>query len=416
MTTPTPDIILEVNNVYKKFARSYTQARKQLMGTFWRAMWGDGNGQVKLQADEFWALKNVSFTLKRGETLGLIGLNGSGKSTLLKLINGIYLPDQGEIRLAGEVGGLIELNAGMQPALSGRDNIFIKGALLGRSRREMARLYEAIVDFAELDEFINSPVKTYSSGMKMRLGFAIAIHTKPDILLMDEVMAVGDFRFRQKCLDRVNELRQALSVIFVSHSMNQVSIFCDRVIVLHKGVIEYEGPTDEAIQYYMAEIENSQKKPATQPSAVKPFYGDLYHNEEKICQVEHYWADASLNKIEQATTGMEVNLVIRFQLKTTPKNLIIGVPIWDKNGNYITGISTDMDRVDPAWSQDGFYQVILNMNELIFNPNEYVSIIAINNGPEFYYRGLNDMLTVENYQRNFGFVTVSHKWWVEKVG
>jgi ABC-type Fe3+/spermidine/putrescine transport system ATPase subunit len=247
--------------------------------------------------------------------------------------------------------------------------------------------------------------------MKMRLGFSIAIHMKPDILLMDEVMAVGDFRFRQKCLDRVNEMRETMSAIFVSHSMNQVSLFCDRVIVLNRGVAEYEGPTDEAIRYYMSEIETQHKKPAVQTSAIKPIYGDLFHNEEKICNIEHYWADTNLNKIDRAVTSTEVNIVIKFQLKTKPKNLVIGVPIWDKNGNFITAISSDLQQVKLTGDEKGRYHVVLNFPELVLNPNDnYVSVVAIVDGPEFYYRELNDPLTVEDHRRNLGFITPPHKW------
>jgi ABC-type polysaccharide/polyol phosphate transport system ATPase subunit len=406
-----PDVVLEVNKVHKRFSRNYARARKQLMHNFWLSMRGRYDDAVQLEPGEFWALKDISFELKRGETLGLIGLNGSGKSTLLKMINGIYLPDHGEINIEGEVGGLIELNAGIQPNLSGRDNIFVKGALLGRSRTEMMALYDPIVEFAELGDFINSPVRTYSSGMKMRLGFSIAIHMQPDILLMDEVMAVGDFRFRQKCLDRVNAMRETMSVIFVSHSMNQISLFCDRVIVLDNGRMEYEGDPKAAIEYYLAEIEEKKETLAGKAQLVKPFHEDLFINEDKISNIEHYWADADLNKIDKAVTGQEVNLVIRFSLQVTPRNLVIGVPLWDSEGNYITAVSTDMKEIQITGDDNNFYKVVLNFPELILNPgNGYVSVIAIVDGPEFFYRGLNNILSVENYRRNFGFVTAPHKW------
>ena len=162
--------------------------------------------------------------------------------------------------------------------------------------------------------------------------------------------------------------------------------------------------------------ENNKKK---QPSKkvikdIRPFYGDLFFNEEKICNIEHYWADKDLNKIDCAETGSEVNVVVKFQLKTRPRKLFtVGIPIWDKNGNYITGIATDMDRIELRGNENNYYHVLLNFPELSFNPNEYISVVAIHDGLEFYYRGLNTTLTVQNYKRCFGFITAAHKWIVQ---
>jgi len=410
------NLVLDINHIYKKFSRNYNHSRKQLLRNLWQSLQGRLADNNTLSPNEFWALQNVSLQLKQGETVGLIGLNGSGKSTLLKLISGIYLPDGGQINIQGEVGGLIELNTGIQPSMSGRDNIFVKGALLGRSRAEMSALYDEIVAFAELEAFIHAPVRTYSSGMKARLGFSIAIHMQPDIFLIDEVLSVGDFRFRQKCLDRVNELREQMSVIFVSHSMNQVLLFCDRVIVLNKGQVDFEGEPKVAIEHYTQEIESKHKPKLNKiDKPTRPFYGDLFWNEEKISEVEHYWANVNLDKIELAQTGTEINLVIQFHLCHTPKNLVIGVPIWDKQGNYITGIGTDMDNLTLNWQHNTTYQVVLNFKELIFNPHNYVAVVAIHDGLEFYYRGLVDSLTVENYQRFFGFVTAPHNWMIDTL-
>ncbi len=255
-----PGVVLEVDRLHKKFFYNLANTRKYGFREIVRACFGITKEDNNLRKGEFWAVQNVSFSLERGKTLGLIGLNGSGKSTILKMINGLYMPDQGEICIKGTVGALIELGAGFHPMLTGRENIYIKGALLGKSKEEMDELYQQIVDFAELGEFINSPIKTYSSGMHMRLGFAVAVHINPDILLMDEVFAVGDFRFRQKCMDKINQMREHTSTVFVSHSMGTVSLFCDRVIVLDKGVIAYEGQPEDAIKYYISEIENNKKK------------------------------------------------------------------------------------------------------------------------------------------------------------
>jgi lipopolysaccharide transport system ATP-binding protein len=410
-----PSIVLELDRVSKKFCYNLSNTRKYGLKEIVRAGLGRTQPNGDLRNGEFWAVCNISFRLKQGRTLGIIGLNGSGKSTILKMISGLYMPDQGEVRFKGNIGALIELGAGFHPMLTGRENIYIKGALLGKSKEEMEELYQQIVDFAELGEFINSPIKTYSSGMHVRLGFAVAAHIDPEILLMDEVFAVGDFRFQQKCLDKINQLRERTSTIFVSHSMGTVSLFCDQVIVLCKGVIAYEGQPDDAIKYYMSEIENDNKVKTKHveklAKGIRPFYGDLFFNEEKIGKVEHYWADKNLNKIDCAETGSEVNVVVKFQLKTKPKKLfVVGIPIWDMNGNYITGIATDMDKIKLRGDENNCYCVILNFPELPLNPNEYISVVAIVDGLEFYYRGLNHELTVRNYKRHFGFITATHQW------
>lgn len=410
-----PSIVLELDRVSKKFCYNLSNTRKYGLKEIVRAGFGKAQQNGKLRKGEFWAVRNVSFDLKRGKTVGIIGLNGSGKSTILKMINGLYMPDQGEIRMKGTVGALIELGAGFHPMLSGKDNIYIKCALLGKSKEEIDDIYQQIVDFAELGEFINSPIKKYSSGMHVRLGFSVAMHINPDILLMDEVLAVGDFRFRQKCLDKINEMRERMSTIFVSHSMGYISLFCDRVMVLDRGTIAYEGNVEDAIKYYMDEIEDKKgknKKPTLKKAKkIRPFYGNIFLNEKKIYNIEHFWADKELNKIDCAETGSDVNVVIRFRLKTKPKKyLIVGMAIWDRDGNYITGIATDMQQKHLKVNRDGDVDVVLNFPKLILNPSEYVSTIAVVDGLEFYYRGLNNELSVKNHIRHGGFVTANHVW------
>ena len=189
-----------------------------------------------LRETEFWAIDDVSFDLQRGECLGVIGPNGAGKSTLLKMLNGILLPDKGKITIRGRVGALIELGAGFHPMLTGRENIYVNGAILGVRRKAIERKFDEIVAFAELENFIDSPVKFYSSGMYARLGFAVSAHLNPDVLLIDEVLAVGDVAFRLKCFNHVRSLVQSGSaIILVTHSQNDIARVCSRGIVLHHG-------------------------------------------------------------------------------------------------------------------------------------------------------------------------------------
>jgi ABC-type polysaccharide/polyol phosphate transport system ATPase subunit len=200
------------------------------------------------------ALCDVGFEVREGETVGIIGSNGSGKSTVLKLITGIIRPTSGRVEVSGRISPLIELGAGFHPDFTGRENIYLNGAILGVSRKVIDAAFEEIIDFSGIREFIDQPVKTYSSGMHARLGFAIAVHVNSDILVVDEVLAVGDEAFQQKCLARVQALRQAgKTILLVAHDQKAVAAVCDRVIWLEKGVIRMEGPTDEVLAAYKRE-------------------------------------------------------------------------------------------------------------------------------------------------------------------
>ena len=194
-----------------------------------------------LRPDEFWAVQNVSFELRRGECLGLIGHNGAGKSTLLKVLNGLIPPDTGRITMKGRVTALIELNAGFNPILSGRENIFNQATLLGFTKQETLKKFDAIVDFADIGDFLDMPVQNYSSGMRVRLGFAVAAQMEPDVLLIDEVLAVGDVAFRFKCMSAIGELLKSAAVIFVTHTMPQVFHICSDLIVLDHGRVSSQG-------------------------------------------------------------------------------------------------------------------------------------------------------------------------------
>lgn len=201
--------------------------------------------------DEFWALKDISFEVQRGEALGLVGLNGSGKSTMLKTIAGVLKPTEGKVTVRGTIAPLIELGAGFDMDLTAHENIFLNGALLGYSRKEMAEFYEDIVDFAELRDFMNVPVKNFSSGMVSRLAFAIATIGTPDILICDEVLAVGDFRFQQKCQERIQNMRdKGTTILFVSHNIQQVQEVCNKIVWLEKGHLKMQGDAAEICKIY----------------------------------------------------------------------------------------------------------------------------------------------------------------------
>ena len=235
------DIIIEVNNVSRCFnlARERVDSLKEYVV---RRIKGN------LHFDEFWALKDVNFTVKRGESIGLIGLNGSGKSTMLKVIAGVLKPTDGTVRVYGDVAPLIELGAGFDSDLTARENIYLNGALLGHPRSFMRDVYDEIVDFAELYDFMDVPVKNFSSGMTSRLAFSIATIGKPDILIVDEVLAVGDSKFQQKCIDRIEEMMRMGTT--VSHSIEQVKMVCGKVVWLEHGKLRAYGDTEEICAQY----------------------------------------------------------------------------------------------------------------------------------------------------------------------
>ena len=214
---------------------------------------GDGRASRAAGAGEFWALRDVSFEIPKGQAVGLIGANGAGKSTLLKLLAQITVPSEGHIRLRGLTGSLLEVGTGFHPDLTGRDNIFLNGAILGMRRREIMARYDEIVEFSEIPEFIDTPVKRYSSGMWVRLAFAIAAHLEPDVLLVDEVLAVGDISFQRKFLAKMDEVsaRTGQTIIFVSHNMTSVRELCERVMLIHGGRLVSDGPPDGVIAEYL---------------------------------------------------------------------------------------------------------------------------------------------------------------------
>lgn len=230
-----------VENVSKDFTMQYHRTLKQMAVATAR--------RLPLK-ETFRAVNDVSFTVEQGESIGLMGLNGSGKSTLLKLINGVMRPDHGTIRTRGRIAGLIATGAGFHPQLSGRDNLYLNGAILGMTEAEINRKFDEIVDFADIGKFLDTPVSHYSSGMYARLGFSIAIHVDADIFLADEVLAVGDRPFKKKCMAKMQAVRQQGTTIFyVSHAAASVRAMCDRVLVLESGHLNFDGGVDEGIRY-----------------------------------------------------------------------------------------------------------------------------------------------------------------------
>ncbi|MCO4235821.1 ABC transporter ATP-binding protein [Pseudarthrobacter raffinosi] len=232
---------IEVSDISKQFVLRHTRSIKEAV--VWLAKGRKGD-----LSEKFHALKNVSVEVKTGETVALLGLNGSGKSTLLKHISGVMLPDSGTVRTRGRVAGLIEVGAGFHPDLSGRDNVFLNGAILGMTEQQVNDRFDDIVEFSEIGQFIDTEVKFYSSGMYLRLAFSVAVHTDPEVFLIDEILAVGDEPFQRKCIDKIQELaRNGKTLVVVSHDLDLVSRICARGILLEHGNVLFDGPIHDAV-------------------------------------------------------------------------------------------------------------------------------------------------------------------------
>jgi len=255
--------LISCENVSKRFCRDLKRSLyygvRDVVDDFrpWRTD-RDENGFPRLRSKEFWANKGVSFELSRGQCLGLIGRNGAGKTTLLKMVSGLMRPDTGSIRIRGRIAALIALGAGFNPVLTARENVQVNGAILGLSRKEIASRMDEIIEFAEVEDFADSPVRSFSSGMKVRLGFSVAaVMLRPDVLLLDEVLAVGDRAFRAKCLVKISEMLENSAVVFVSHQESQIQRICDRVLWLENGQVREEGKTEGVFSRYVSEMDGA---------------------------------------------------------------------------------------------------------------------------------------------------------------
>ncbi|MDO5645547.1 MAG: ABC transporter ATP-binding protein [Dermabacter sp.] len=232
--------MIRIENVYKEFSLRHNRALKELV---FAAL------QRKKLKDTFMALSGVNVSVHAGETVGLIGFNGSGKSTLLKNISGVLFPDRGRVLVRGKVAGLIEVGAGFHPDLSGRENVYLNGAILGMTKAQIDACFDDIVAFSEIEQFIDTDVKYYSSGMFLRLAFAVAVHTEPDIFLVDEILSVGDEPFQAKCLARIREMQASgRTMVIVSHELDMLRELCSRIVVLQKGTVIFDGDPDEAVR------------------------------------------------------------------------------------------------------------------------------------------------------------------------
>jgi lipopolysaccharide transport system ATP-binding protein len=322
------DIALEMVQVYKKFKRGekYNTLRDFVPSIFQNLLKRKGNG--KLQEKEFWALQDVSFAVKKGESFGIIGPNGAGKSTILKLLIGIMHPTKGEKLVQGRLSALIEIGAGFHKDLTGRENIFLIGTILGMSKGEIKRKFDEIVEFSGLPEFIDTPVKRYSSGMYARLGFSVAAHVNPDILVIDEVLSVGDFAFQRKCVQKMNAiLHSGATLIFVSHDLKTVADLCQRALLLEKGRVLMLGETHAVINRYL----NSNMLHG----------GGTPEKDVYISKVDILGEKGSATLFESGE-----KITIHTQVISRVKHQNLSVVIYIKDSNYYEIFNTSTERLE----------------------------------------------------------------------
>jgi ABC-type polysaccharide/polyol phosphate transport system ATPase subunit len=433
---------VNVSKVYRKYAR------KKQFATLKSALL-KGSLIRDLQPDEtFPALRGVSFSVPKGCTYGVIGRNGSGKSTLLKCVAGITRPNEGRVTVDGRISALIELGAGFHPEISGRENVFINGIMLGLSKREIMRRFDEIVEFAELEDFIDAPVKTYSSGMYMRLGFAVAIHVDPDVLLIDEVLAVGDQGFTVKCLDKFAEFRRRnKTILLVTHSLDLVEKFCDRALWLDKGKTLAEGEPKRVVASYLLDVgkdEEAQlaKQEAASVAAVSeqrdgqaPAAGEARvalsampsdvvdtpanmfqategrwgSREVEITEVSLHAADGEVSHVFQSGEPMEVRLKTRSHQPL--RDFVFGIGLFNAEGLCCYGTNTHIEELEPAEiSGDGevrFYIASLDLVEGTYKID--VAAHRLDGYPYDYHRLLYTF-RVKSRTKDVGIYRPQHQW------
>src|SRR5882762_1711498 len=334
------DTVIELSSVSKRYRLRgggwYVTSIKDELGRLSARLFG----REAPPRDEFWALRDVSFSLKRGDTLGLIGRNGAGKSTLLKVRSRVTVPTTGSFVTNGRLGSLIEIGAGFHPDLTGRENIFLNGSIMGMTRREVQRKFDQIVAFSEVERFIDTPIKHYSSGMQMRLGFAVAAHTDPDILLIDEILAVGDASFQAKCLNKLAELKQQeKTVILVTHNLSNIREHSKRVVWIDHGQVRQWGDSDTVVDAYLEHV-------AEDMTAEDSHHERVFGRSDSPLSI----LDAILgNEGDGLQNGFQckdtITIGIAYAASRAVPGAIFGITIRDLHGHDLGGVITDPDSI-----------------------------------------------------------------------
>ncbi|MGD1872012.1 MAG: ABC transporter ATP-binding protein [Mastigocoleus sp.] len=328
------DFVINVNGVSKKFCRSLKKSLFYGLIDICTELTGIERKSYQLRKGEFWALKNVDLQLKKGESIGLVGANGAGKSTLLRIISGLIKPDTGNVKVRGKLAPLIALGAGFNPILTGRENVYANMAILGLSSSEITERFEDVIQFAEIDEAIDAPVQTYSSGMAARLGFACAVYIEPDILLIDEVLAVGDIKFRMKCYQRLEKMREnGTAFILVAHNPHVILNVCDRAVYLNKGNFICEGRTEDILNQYEQDLfVNGLEKDDSE--CFVSFAKKKTEESYGLDIISLSFNDNKGKQIKNLVSGQSAYLCIKCYAHRTIENANVGILISADSGSY----------------------------------------------------------------------------------
>ena len=413
--------VLELRNVARRFVKR-RERNRSFQDKFIRLL-----SRRNVTEEDFWPLRDVSFRLDRGETLGVIGPNGSGKSTLLKLITGILTPTHGDMIVNGRICSLLELGAGFQPDLTGRENIFLNGSIYGLSRAEMNNRIDSIVDFAELGDFIDTPVRHYSSGMYVRLGFAVAIHTNPDLLLVDEVLAVGDQTFQHKCMSAIQRFRNAGgTLLLVSHDLSAIEAICHRAIWLEQGLIQSAGrPTDVVLEYIRAQALQEERAQLERRAQGK---GALGAQKARAEQAGRYGTGKVLiEQVEMCTaagqqgtafaTGEDMWVRMHYAAPERVEHPVFGLAVYHENGAHITGPNTEFSGLD-IQAVEGTGVVTYHIPRLPLLEGRYRLAVAVHNPGDSemydYHDRLYEFQVYPSKQsERYGFFTIGGAWQIE---
>ena len=360
--------------------------------------------------DLFYALDDVTMQIKKGEMIGFVGENGSGKSTMLKIITGVLTPTSGSMVINGKISALLELGSGFNPEYSGYENIFLNGMVLGFSREEMEERVQDVIDFADIGDHLYQPVKTYSSGMFVRLAFAVAINVDPDILIVDEALAVGDLEFQLKCMEKFTELRNAgKTILFVSHDVNAVRRFCDRVYWLKNGVVEAEGETMEITETYENFLKKKSLKTVDRENSSSEDFSAYDIVEVKSAEL----LDGNLQPLEIVEQDSKVVIKVVYNVKDDSiKKPVLGVAIRTVDNNYVCGLNTLLDEESIPWKkgENVFY---LEYEKMALLGGEYYFDVALfeeNATVPLVYKTRYLTMFISGKYVGEGIVVLDHKW------
>lgn len=383
---------IRAEGVSKKFGLTLRQSMKYGLRDVARKLAGRSSTSGVLREGEFWAVNNVSFELRSGEALGIMGVNGCGKTTLLRILNGVYSPDAGRIQIKGRVGALIAAGAGFAPMLSGRENVYVNGALLGLTTKEIDGLMDEIIAFSELGHFIDLPVKNYSSGMYVRLGFAIAALSRPDVLLMDEVLAVGDLNFQKKCFDHILQLkRQGTAIILVSHSPGAIWSVCERGLFMDRGAVLVDGPAEDAIRAYDDQNSRNALSSNTQfdkavaaheveaePSATNAEYGHAKGGTGDVtCTSVRLLHESKLENSGEFDFRESILIEADIEVKSLQRDLLLRFTIDAVHYRFIATLDSYEQGLDLPEVSPGKYRLRVQVQAPNFRPGAYTVNVGV---------------------------------------